>query len=347
MGASVVTKVDEIGRNIWKPIQAGLALVIALTLTACGSSGGLLGTQDQAAQVAPKPVAAPAGKAQIAIAPVIGAPTQISQKLAAKLTSQAQARSVSVGPQGTGKSDYTIRGYVVAAPDAKGTKLSYIWDVTDPGGKRKQRFVGEEVVVGKKSKDPWQLVNDTVIDRIATKTAGDIAGWLPKKSSSLVASAGTQSAAAAPASAQPVPASVQRDPIQPVRTGETRPIPVKVLPVEGAPGDGKRSLTNAIREQLRTKGLPLASIDQTGSVYTVRGVVKLGAVQGSSQDIKIDWTVVSPNGQNVGTVSQSNAIAKGSLDGPWGDTANRAAGAAADGIVKLIPKKDRPAGKAT
>jgi hypothetical protein len=37
-------------------------------------------------------------------------------------------------------------------------------------------------------------------------------------------------------------------------------------------------------------------------------------------------------------VSQQNTIPKGSLNGPWGAIADAAAGAAADGIVKLLPK---------
>ena len=40
----------------------------------------------------------------------------------------------------------------------------------------------------------------------------------------------------------------------------------------------------------------------------------------------------------VGTVSQQNTIPKGSLNGPWGAIADAAARAAADGIIKLLPK---------
>ena len=39
-----------------------------------------------------------------------------------------------------------LRGYIVAARDKTSTKVSYIWDVTDPTGKRVNRITGEEVV---------------------------------------------------------------------------------------------------------------------------------------------------------------------------------------------------------
>ena len=45
-----------------------------------------------------------------------------------------------------------------------------------------------------------------------------------------------------------------------------------------------------------------------------------------------------PRGKKLGTVSQRNEIPEGSLDGEWGPTATQAAGAAAQGIVKLLPQ---------
>jgi hypothetical protein len=70
----------------------------------------------------------------------------------------------------------------------------------------------------------------------------------------------------------------------------------------------------------------------------VKGIVKLTDAGGSKEKIRIDWQVLDPNGKRLGTVSQQNTIPKGSLNGPWGAIADAAAGAAADGIVKLLPK---------
>ena len=56
------------------------------------------------------------------------------------------------------------------------------------------------------------------------------------------------------------------------------------------------------------------------------------------QSVQIDWNVKDPDGKKLGTVTQKNDIPQGSLDGSWGKTADAAAEAAAQGILKLLPK---------
>ena len=52
-------------------------------------------------------------------------------------------------------------------------------DVTDPGGKRVNRFTGEEVVPGNASRDPWAAITPTVAQSVAGKATGSFAAWLP------------------------------------------------------------------------------------------------------------------------------------------------------------------------
>ena len=77
------------------------------------------------------------------------------------------------------------------------------------------------------------------------------------------------------------------------------------------------------------------------NVYTVAGKVKMGRPSGNKQSIAIEWRVSDPAGKNLGKVSQQNTIPKGSLDRSWGTSADKAAAAAADGIVKLLPRAQR------
>lgn len=65
----------------------------------------------------------------------------------------------------------------------------------------------------------------------------------------------------------------------------------------------------------------------------------MGLAKDGKQPIQIDWNVIDPTGKKVGTVSQKNEVAQGSLDGTWGKTADQAAAAAAQGIVKLLPSQ--------
>ena len=70
----------------------------------------------------------------------------------------------------------------------------------------------------------------------------------------------------------------------------------------------------------------------------MEGAVALGPAKDGKQSIHIEWTVRDPAGKKLGTVSQRNEIPEGSLDGAWGKTAEQAAGAAAQGIIRLLPQ---------
>ena len=142
-----------------------------------------LADRDAAAAVQAKPVA---------FAPVIGAPAKVSSKMNESLAAAAGQKNIRVAS--SQDAEYTIRGYLVAAADAKGTKLSYIWDITDKSGKRAKRLQGDELIEGKKGGDPWALVDDAAIQRISAKTADEISSWM--------STGGTATAANAPAAAQ-------------------------------------------------------------------------------------------------------------------------------------------------
>jgi hypothetical protein len=134
-------------------------------------------------------------------------------------------------------------------------------------------------------------------------------------------------AAAAPARPAPTTASIGREGL----------VTAVVPSVTGAPGDGSLSLTNAIQRELASKGVTVAE-RATAAAYRVEGSVTMGEVKEGKQPIHIEWLVRDPSGKKLGTVSQRNEIPEGSLNGAWGKTAEQAAGAAAQGIVKLLPQ---------
>jgi hypothetical protein len=356
---------------------------LALTAAGCSTPTTLFGGGDTAATTTATAPAATAStqpsKAKLAFAPIVGAPAAVADMLSASIVSAVERQSVPVARTPTDQPDYTVRGYVVAAPDKAGTKLSYIWDVTDKTGQRAHRITGEEILKGKKTKDPWAQVDQSVVDRIAQSTSSQLVGWVPMKNGTAAQPPGApqqtstlssfgklfgfgnsdQTAAAAPASpAQPdsqpapLPASTSSAP-KPgsLVTGTVTPSDTTaslgpangqrltaVAPVIGAPGDGATSLAQALQHSLGNAGIQLASAPGAGS-YTVQGKVAMGQPSGGKQTIKIEWIVLDPAGKKVGTVSQNNVVPQGSLDGPWGKTAELAATAAAQGIIKLLPKQ--------
>ncbi len=110
--------------------------------------------------------------------------------------------------------------------------------------------------------------------------------------------------------------------------------------VEGAPGDGQQALSRALQRQLASNGVKVT--DQAGpGTYFVKGKVVLGQPTEGKQSIKIEWQVLDPAGKRAGTVSQNNVIPEGSLSGPWGKTADAAAAAAVQGIIKLMAQQTR------
>jgi hypothetical protein len=306
-----------------------LVLVVAVGLSAC--AGGTLSGVFSGSSSNKKPTA------PVSFAPIIGAPSNISDPLSRELVSESRKQKISVITD-TGKSaDYTVRGYLAASQDQKTNKLAYIWDVTDQTGKRVHRILGEEVTPAKQGRDAWATFDQKALNKIATKTATDLAAWLPKTGG---ADAPQPAVASRPPASAEKPATARKP--APQRTITARapkgPVMARVPNVRGAPGDGSKSLTQAIKKQLFAQGLKLTS-GSGSNVYTVNGTVKVGRPTSGQQTVKIDWVVNDPQGQKLGTVTQANKVPKGTLDGKWGPIADAAASSAADGIVKLIPKR--------
>ena len=335
-------------------VLAGLGLAGCETTSSLfsGSLFGGSGNTPPPEAVAAAPVAPQPPLAKVAVSPIIGAPDAIAKQIQQEFTSSVEKQRISVVSGKDERADYTLRGYVVAAKDKSATKVSYIWDVTDPSGKRVNRITGEEVVSGNASKDPWAALTPQVAQSIANKAASSFLAWLPShatqgalsSNAAQPASAGVQPATgAAPAeakrtAAKPPAAVAAARPAQ--TTGSIDrdgPVTAVVPAVTGAPGDGKSSLTAAIQRELANKGVSVAERPTAGA-YRVEGSVKVGAAKDGKQPIQIEWLVKDPHGKKLGTVSQKNEIPEGSLDGAWDKTAEQAASAAVQGIVKLLPQ---------
>ena len=166
---------ETVSRGARRAVGLVICGLLAVMTAGCSSSGPTLGEAASTAALAP-PQQQTSTK-PVTFAPVIGAPAKVSTKLNEMLVAQAAQKSMPVVPPKD--AEYTIRGYLVAASDPKGTKLSYIWDVSDKANKRK-RIQGEELIEGKKGGDPWAAVDETAMQRVAAKAVGEISDWLPK-----------------------------------------------------------------------------------------------------------------------------------------------------------------------
>ena len=115
----------------------------------------------------------------VAVEAIIGAPDAIAQQIRQEFVSAVEKQRVSVTSGKNERADYTVRGYFVAAKDKSSTKVSYIWDVIDPTGKRVNRITGEEVVSTNTAKDPWAALTPEVRQSIVVKVTSSFFTWLP------------------------------------------------------------------------------------------------------------------------------------------------------------------------
>jgi hypothetical protein len=351
-------------------------MITAGSLAGCSSNDSVLGS-DSGPQAA---VAPQSQKAKLAFVPLVGAPANVSAQLTAGLVSEVEKQGVPVARTASEAADYTVKGYIVAAPEKSGSKLSYIWDVTNKSGQRAHRITGEEFAAGKVTGDPWASVDAGVLSRIATATAVQLAAWVPTQPGAggpLVANNGTATGGVtAPIAPEGGTSGIvgAQDSLNQTGTGvKTANVQVDngqsstlqsgevlsdqggasaaltsgakivvVPPVEGAPGDGQVSLTKAIRKQLIGQGYEVVETPTSGA-FTVKGKVTMGPAEGGKQKIKIAWIVHDPAGTYLSTATQAPVIPQGSLDGAWGRTADAAAAGAAPKIVKIMKDGKRAA----
>ena len=322
--------------------------LIGLSLAGCADSAGSLFGGGPTAEVATPPAAAAAPAAtqplaRVALAPIVGAPDSVSKLVVQQFTASAERQRLKIVPDRDPTADFALRGYLVASRDKAGTKISYIWDVTDRGGKRVNRITGEEIGgPSPNPKDAWAGVAPSTTQNIADRTATSLATWVPSQASAGVpmASAGPAAQPSGVGAASPVQQASHTAASQATTTAALPPSDgmVTAMPtVSGAPGDADAALAAALQRELTRQGVSTTDRAGGGS-YVVEGKVVLGQLADGKQPIQIDWRVKDPQGKALGTVTQKNDIPPGSLDGSWGKTADAAAAAAAQGIIKLLPQ---------
>jgi hypothetical protein len=66
----------------------------------------------------------------------------------------------------------------------------------------------------------------------------------------------------------------------------------------------------------------------------------LGSVRTSDRAegelVRIHWSVINEEGHEIGSVTQSNVVPSGTLDGSWGEIADVVADGGADGVMALL-----------
>ena len=105
--------------------------------------------------------------------------------------------------------------------------------------------------------------------------------------------------------------------------------------MEGAPGDGNRSLARQMRDQLGKLGMVVQD-DAAGADYSVAAQVSVTDLPGAQQRVEIRWKVADAKGAEAGQVAQLNQVPRGTLSGLWAEVAMVVAQEAAVGVRDVI-----------
>ena len=119
-----------------------------------------------------------------------------------------------------------------------------------------------------------------------------------------------------------------------------RPARVEVAGVTGAPGDGGKSLTHAMRSALKAVGETVQA-KPAGADFVVRGQVHMVPLPNDKQRVEIQWIVDTAAGAEGGRVIQLNVVPAGSLDHDWGAVATAVTQQAAGGVREVILRQSR------
>lgn len=116
---------------------------------------------------------------------------------------------------------------------------------------------------------------------------------------------------------------------------ENRTPRIFILGLDGAPGDGDKSLPLNLSRDLPGPDLQLAK-DKAQADFTVAGKVKTSPGPGGQILVEIDWVVCDTNNRVTGQVTQLHALDASDMEPNWGDVAAAAAQEAASGIQNVV-----------
>ena len=308
-----------------------IALLAALSvLAACGAPPRPFQPDDKDAvqisgasdanNAAPAPGSGEREPVTVIVQGVYNAPEGVGEKLAAALTVALLDQNVAAGiiPR---PSSYTLAGAATLERRPDDVEVRITWYLQDPKGFRVASI--QQVARGRGI--DWQEGNDRIVSRIALQGAPLLATMINQQigpNSALVKDRAIQNAAAPPGKGPRV----------------------QMVGVDGAPGDGNKSLATAMRRRLAGRGFTVADkADERTLVLKARvEVVPAGA---NRERITIVWSVLNLQGQTLGDITQANVIPAGMLKGAWDSIARDIAIAATEGVVELLDQAAKQQGK--
>jgi hypothetical protein len=335
-----------VGFGLRRGMIALLFAAFGLLLGACASGSRPFGKESDTAP--------PIGKTvpPIVLQSMEGLPADRLQAFRDALAIAAGQRDMAIVEGSFKSGELILNGRFTALADAGGTRVEYRWILTDAAGAAVHDFSGQEIFSGAAGSDAWPAVTPAVLQRIADATSLSLAtrlaqlGYATRTAMRDLPPANYFVAAGPDAykdidyetlhGPKPVVAAAARGE-SPASGKQIAITAVAVVPVSGSPGEGDAELTQALRRILARAGWPVLEQPRNDAL-TIEGKVALAKAQGGTQNVALRWSVLAPDGRNLGDIKQANSVKAGSLDRGWGDNAVPVAEAAALGIFDLIKR---------
>lgn len=258
----------------------------------------------------------------VMIAPILGAPVASGRRMSAHIANELLVRQVRASNRSDGKITYILQGKAFLKPAGQGRSDFRIdWNLIAPDGLSAGRFSDRVPVAG----SGWNAVTPGVMEPMARRAAAQVDVIL-------------KGHARAP-DALPVDTVTSQeldDALQEVHVLRLL-TPVFIAPVDGAPGDGRLSLRNALTEALLKARVPVVT------KYSEDGFIVLCDVHITPFDqtrnlFEITWMVMRNDGETVGTAASSMTVGVDRVNPAWGSVAVEAVDSVIGDIVALIDR---------
>jgi|TARA_B100000530_G_scaffold297870_1_gene217402 hypothetical protein len=237
----------------------------------------------------------------IAVRPVAGLRGRAGQRLAEKIAGALVQRDI-IAFAGTGNSRSKILfGAVTARPESDGFRQIEIgWNVLNAPNK-----VGKKALLNLRvpSAD-WLQGDEHLLDRIARQSANKIVALVQTT------------------------APVEKIADRPKRN-------LHVSAITGAPPEAGTLLRSELETALSQRSIRVSPQQREGSLV-VAGAITLELADKNVRKISIDWSLLRPDGSELGRLRQENKIADEELEENWPQVARNIAVATANGLRDLL-----------
>ncbi|HIF10083.1 MAG TPA: hypothetical protein EYQ81_09740 [Sneathiellales bacterium] len=258
----------------------------------------------------------------VVIAPLQGAPITKARGLSADIARTLTRRNVRASSRSTAKIAYLLEGRAHLTPTQEGTTDFRIdWNLLAPDGLSVGRFSDRVPVSG----SDWRAVSSGVLRPMADRAAAQVDILM-------------QEHARIP-TAVPIPSVEIAELAETLREVSVVSLlnPVVVEYIDGAPGDGRLSLQDALINALLKARVPVSRMlnDKT---FVIVGDVHSTPISNDSDAYQFTWMIMRADGTLVGTASHEMNINRKRIVPQWGTVADVAIESVIGDIVAIIDK---------